>query len=282
MFIADGLVFLELQKTGGSHICRLLAEYANGRAMGKHNRPGDDQRRLLASRHVIGSVRNPWDWYVSLWAFGVGGKGAIRNRTSKRFDIDYYRNMLPRAMGKKVLSPRERLVSVGHDLLKPVSQWQAVYRDADDAEQFRRWLFLVLNGKNRHDIGEGYAFSPLSRHAGLMTYRYLRLFTLGDALFHDRRLATLRGLDEFDREKNIVQSMIRNETLEEDFIRALQAAGVALDESQQTAIRQGKSGKTNTSRRKPASYYYDPQSIQLVADREAWLIEKYHYSPPAE
>jgi hypothetical protein len=62
MFVADGLVYLELQKTGGSHICRLLEQYANGRPEGKHNRLTAE----YSTHYVIGSIRNPWDWYVSL------------------------------------------------------------------------------------------------------------------------------------------------------------------------------------------------------------------------
>ena len=60
--------------------------------------------------------------------------------------------------------------------------------DADDAGLFRKWLKLLLSAENRFDIGEGYGYSPLSRHAGLLTYRYFRLFTLGRAVFTDARL----------------------------------------------------------------------------------------------
>ena len=67
MFVAQGLIYLELQKTGGTHIRRLLERYTGGKPVGKHNRlpAGSD------ADFIIGSIRNPWDWYVSLWAYGV-------------------------------------------------------------------------------------------------------------------------------------------------------------------------------------------------------------------
>ena len=96
MFVSKDLVFLELQKTGGSHILRLLSQWVKGEIVGKHNRLNWEN----AGKFVVGSIRNPWDWYVSLWAYGVGGQGAIRARTHKGLDFEYYRGMLPKSMGK--------------------------------------------------------------------------------------------------------------------------------------------------------------------------------------
>ena len=194
MFVADKLLYLELQKTGGSHIRRLLKQYTDGDVHGKHN-------RLLVEpdRAVIGSIRNPWDWYVSLWAYGVSGKGAIRSRTETGVDFDYYYRMLPKAMGKNWLSPGEFISSLRHDLAKPVLQWQQSYQDSADAEQFRAWMALLFDKKRRFDIGEGYGFSPLSLHSGLMTYRYFRLFTLGDGVFENKSLADVNVVGEYDK-----------------------------------------------------------------------------------
>ena len=69
MFEADRLLYIDLHKTGCSHIGRLLQETVGGRRLGKHNRPS----AMPTDRMIIGSVRNPWDWYVSLWAFGCKG-----------------------------------------------------------------------------------------------------------------------------------------------------------------------------------------------------------------
>lgn len=275
MFVSKDLVFLELQKTGGSHILRLLSQWVDGEIVGKHNRLD----RENAAKFVVGSIRNPWDWYVSLWAYGVGGQGAIRARTHKGLDVDYYRRMLPKSMGKNRLTPVELGSAIFHDCLKPISQWEAVYRDADDPGQFRGWLKLLLKKERRFDFGEGFAFSPVSLHAGLMTYRYLRLFTLGNQIYRDRSLARLEGLSEFDKNHNVAKAMIRTEFLEEDFILALEKAGYCVSTEQIEAIRN--SGKTNRSKRNKAAFYYDQESLDLVAERERFLIEKYAYAPPS-
>lgn len=275
MFVADQLLFLELQKTGGSHIRRLLKQYTDGEVQGKHNR-----LQGTPDRAVIGTIRNPWDWYVSLWAYGVGGKGALRSRVETGVDFNYYYRMLPQTMGKNRLSPSEFISAFRHDITKPVSQWQQTYRDSSDPEQFQAWLRLLFDKKHRFDIGEGYGFSPVSNHAGLLTYRYFRLLSLGDHIFHDQRLLSPSGIAEYDAELNVSSSVIRMESLEEDFVQALVDAGVELSEQQIAEIMNKQGDKTNVSERKPVDFYYDEETARLVADGDAYLIKKYGYVVP--
>jgi hypothetical protein len=277
MYLADKLIFLELQKTGGTHIRRLLKQYVGGAPEGKHNRMLEHR----AGSFVIGSIRNPWDWYVSLWAFGAGGNGALRVRTTTGLDFNYYHQQLPLAMGTRWLSATQYARCVYHDMLKPVAHWRNTYGAPQTPEKFRYWLHLLLDGKHRFDIGEGFGFSPLSQHAGLLSYRYFRLFTLGDAVYHDARLRTPAGLAAFDQEFNITSGMIRTEALEEDFIRVLHVAGYTLNAEQLAALCNKEGGKTNVSERRAAAHYYDADTLALVAEREQYLISKYGYTPPA-
>lgn len=274
MFVAKDFVFLEMQKTGGSHILKLLRRYTHGENFGKHNRLIDAYK----DKFIIGSIRNPWDWYVSLWAYGVSGKGAIRARTTKRVDFNYYYVGLPKSMGKNWLNINQLARAISNDITKPTQEWRLSYKSPDDPNNFRRWLKLVLDSKRKYDLGEGYAFSPLSKIAGLMTYRYFRLFTLGDLIYKDDSLISHHGLQEFDRKWNILRAIIRNEHLEEDFIRVLDMAGYRLSPEQVQEVYDEK--KTNVSSRNATAYYYDRETIELVSEKEAYLINKYGYASP--
>ena len=276
MFIAGDLVFLELQKTGGSHIRRLLKRYVNGDPVGKHNRLTND----FVDKFIIGSIRNPWDWYVSLWAYGVSGKGAIRTRVCKGFDFNYYHSMLPKSMGKNWLTPSEFLLSTYHDITKPVMEWKRVYKKADEPELFQQWLKLLLSPRHRFDMGEGYAFSPLSAHAGLMTYRYFRLFTLGQEIYKNKMLADYASVADFDLKHNVIKGMIRTESLEQDFVRVLSEAGLSLTDEQLSEILDKKVSKTNVSERKSVEFYYNEETLELVLMRDRYIIEKYGYQQP--
>ncbi len=276
MFVAENLVYLELQKTGGTHIRRLMQQCTDGEAAGKHNRLTEAYR----DHFIFGSIRNPWDWYVSLWAYGAGGKGAVRMRVARHFELDYYTRTLPKAMGKNRLSPAELFTSVWHDIIKPVDDWNETYADSDSPERFRRWLKLILGADSRYDFGEGYAFSPVSACAGLLTYRYLRLFTLGDSIYRDSRLASPSGIVEFDDAHNVASAMIRTESLEPDFAAIMEQTGHRYPPAENADSKDGAAERTNSSKRRDAAFYYDDETIALVAEKERFIIDKYAYSPP--
>lgn len=278
MYVAERLVFVELHKTGGTHIGTWLARLAPGEQVGKHNRVPP----ALRDRFVIGSVRNPWDWYVSLWGYGCDGKGAVFQTVTRGLDLGYLWRDLGIEMGSTGIPVGTMLRQAVADLQRPVSAWRRVYRDANDAGAFREWLQMMMDVPRRFDVAEGFGFSPVSQWAGILTYRYLKLFTTLDArLYTDTTLATEAGARAALAKHRLVRGIIRTEHLEEDFIDALQRAGYALTDEQCAAVRAGRHAKTNTSGRRSASYYYDAAAIDLIARREALIIGEHGYVPPA-
>ena len=271
MFVTDKLVYLQLQKTGCTHIVRIMSELVEGKSVGrKHGRL--DKGFALAGRTVVGSIRDPWSWYVSLWAFGCIRNGAIYDSTTKR------------SYGKHVFegdgSPAHRLGRVWKELRKPVGRWQRLYANSDDPALFRKWLKLVFDPRRADDLGQDYGKSTLSQYAGLLTYRYARLYVSDVAsLFPPAGLRSLEALRDYDRRHNLASLMIRNESLEADLIAVLKKVGHDVGEAAEARIRQAK--KTNTSSHKPASEYYDAETLELVARQEAFIIGKYGYEPPA-
>ena len=278
MYVAERLVFVELHKTGGTHIGKWLSQLAPGQQVGKHNRVPE----TLRDRFVVGAVRNPWDWYVSLWAYGCDGRGSVHRQTTTGIDVQYLLRQLGPELGVSGYPVLRMLRQAASDWGKPAASWRATYRDAADPSAFRAWLRLMMDPARRFDVAEGFGFSPVSQWAGLMTYRYLKLFSsLGNDLYADARLRTHRETVERWHRSRVVQFVIRNEFLEDDLLEALTRAGYALSDEQQSAVRAGRTQKTNTSSRRSASYYYDDESIALIREREALIIEEHGYVPPA-
>lgn len=89
MLVSDHLVYLELPKTACSHIRDLLKLLVGGDIVGKHNRlPG---HLMQQNKMIVGSIRNPWDWYVSMWAYGCDRKGLLYKRlTSRKFNGKWF------------------------------------------------------------------------------------------------------------------------------------------------------------------------------------------------
>jgi hypothetical protein len=76
----------------------------------------------------------------------------------------------------------------------------------------------------------------------------------------------------------MLEHIIRQKDLENNFIETMNLLGYPLAEIEIESIRNTK--KTNTSNHKDISYYYDEESVQLVADKERFIIEKYSYTTP--
>jgi hypothetical protein len=242
MFVNQRLVYLELHKTGCTQVDELLRRLVDGRQIGKHNRLDFDP----GERRVIGSIRSPWAWYVSLWAFGCAGKGEVFDNTVK---------------GRRA---RAR-------------DWRACYQDVHDPDLFRAWLLRVLDPDHARTVLPEYAATRLSRHAGLLTYRYLWLYS--------RRLRGLKRLRatelaDFDDAQNLLTDVIRNEQLEGDLVAALQRAGYTLGGQQLAEV--AERPRTNLSEHDPVDRYYDAPTAELVRERDRLIVEKYGYAftPP--
>jgi len=270
MFINDKLIYLQLQKTASTHIALLLDSRLPGKQVGKHG----PLTRDPGGRMVVGSVRNPWNWYVSLWAFGCQQRGAIRNRLVASFPAN-----LTHILRRNSIHPGRWLQSVRQLRLqahKNAALWQSLYASSDDPELFREWLRNMFTGKGKSLQPGEYPFLPMNRIAGLMTFRFLRLF-IDDGVWRNRAsdIKTLADIRALFEQHCIVDEFIRTESIERDIARLLTGLGVDVNEEDlQTA-------KANTSRRRDVNYYYDAESIELVREQEQFIIGHFGYEPPA-
>jgi hypothetical protein len=269
MFVTDKLVYLQLQKTGCTHIVRVMKDLVGGSSTGrKHGRV--KHGFPLEGRRIVGSIRDPWSWYVSLWAYGCGRSGAIYDSTTSRRLRKHFANR------RKNPDWLDRLRLEVH---KPTGQWKRLYADSDNPALFRDWLRMVLDPRRADDLGQRYGDSGLRGFAGLLTYRYLRLYALDTRpLFAPSAVSTLEALRAYDRQQNVTEFMIRNESLEDDLMAILRRVGHTVDASAEARLRAAH--KTNASRHRPASDYYDRETIDLVAEKEAFIIGKYGYERP--
>jgi hypothetical protein len=69
----ENFIYLDVYKTGSTHVVDLLKRVTAGRAITR-SRHSPLRRGLLnfgkPGKFTFATVRNPWDWYVSMWAYG--------------------------------------------------------------------------------------------------------------------------------------------------------------------------------------------------------------------
>ncbi|MBD3277820.1 MAG: hypothetical protein GF388_05940 [Candidatus Aegiribacteria sp.] len=269
MYITDDILYLRLQKTGSSHVVNALEKACHGSQEGEmHGRAS--QELLESGRIIAGSVRNPWDWYVSIWAYGCGGKGILYDRLAGKRRI--------RGYGYR-RSPARAARELLHETVRKRGVWRRLYRDASSPENFRKWLKMLFGPAGTRASDEKFHRSSLSDFAGLYTYRYCHLFHRNTEHLYDGSLENTTQLEEKDLEENIVQKMLRTEDLSRGILQLLKMAGVELADEVRRSITG--MGRTNPSdRKRKTSYYYDSETAELVNSRDSMLVRKYGYEPP--
>lgn len=267
MFVSDSLIYIHMQKTAGSHIVRLLSQIFAGTVVGKHN--AASSAILQSGARVISSMRNPWDWYLSLWTYGVQGKGAFSERlTKKKFGYP---------LKSTFHNAQDVVGNFYSEWVKDTDRWRETYACGDDANAFRSWLNMIHDPANGRVLGEGYSATVLPKEFGFMTHRYLSLCCSNTVKLKNPHL--IKGFEDlkaFDLDSCYVDRFILQERLEADFCEVVSSVR-PLNQSEIDLVYSGQ--KTNASSRALAlADYYDDQTIDLVGQRERLLVEKFGYS----
>ncbi len=272
MFISEELIFLQLQKTAGSHIAAKLSSHLDGYIMAKHGSldfdPGD--------RLVVGSVRNPWDWYVSLWSYGCGSAGGVQGLLKGAHFTTALRVAGAAWRQPTLWSGALRDIAV-HTRRDPAF-WKDVYADPHDPERFRRWLNAILSSEGRCLLGADYAARPLAGFAGFYTYRFLSVFT--PLQIWRSKANTMRCVEDispFFERYGAVHTLIRNERLEEDLAAVF--ARIGRPDVSADSLR---GDRVNASQRGEVETYYDETTRALVMQSDPFMVEYFGYSPSEE
>ena len=257
--VSDKLVYLELQKTACTTIGALLEDlFGAERVPPKHGTLPDP----ATTKVVVGSVRNPWDYYLSLWAFGCQGRGNFHRVVAHR---DWA------AAKANLFTPGRALT----ELLRPVGPWRALYAEPHTAERFRAWLVRVHTPSHGREFDPDYGSCAMHGFAGYATYRYCRLYT-GDpaGVLGSRTPAELSARVEGSY---LPQAVVRMEHLADDLLEAVRAAGYDVGDALELAVRERAAERTNVSAHGSYTEYYDDTTRDLVLRRDALLVARHDY-----
>ncbi len=267
MFLTNDFCYLEMMRSGSTHIHKMFQKFVpEGRQIGHHG-PADTNI-LKSKRKFVGSIRSPWTWYLSVWSFGCENGGHLHHRlTEKKIYFDQLGFRL-----KPYLFPYVFF----QQFFKPLQQWRMLFSDSDNYDNFRKFLKLIYSNKRVFDLGDGYAFSPMHKFSGIMTYYYVWLHSSKRNLIYSGTVDNYEKLKDFDKHFNILDYVIKNENLENDFFDFLEKVKVKIDKNKKDDMKKlDKSSKT--LKKNSLDYYYDKESIELVREKEKLIIDKYQY-----
>jgi hypothetical protein len=236
----------------------------------------------LAGRRVIGTVRNPWSWYTSLWAYGCEGLGGLHARVTATRSVRSTAGAAVREVRDRRRFPR-RAVARYRSTPSRRDGWQELYADVTDVGAFRAWLARVLDPQHASMVEPWYGATALPGSVGLFTWRYLALFTRdADALLGVRSFDSTEALLEFDARQNVCDEILRTDSIAAELPGVFARAGYELDASQRSILaeRAGSNERRNTSRHRPWREYYDAVTADLVARRDPLIVERFGFEPP--
>jgi len=127
------IVYLDVQKTGSSFVGRFLRECTELPELGRHRHAPATARR--ADAFYFTTVRNPLAQYISLFQYGLQGRGGMVQRFRAAGMVDYYQ---------------------------------------PSTAAFERWLGFMIAPENAGFFGVRYR-NTLPHMVGLQSYRFLAL-----------------------------------------------------------------------------------------------------------
>jgi len=254
------LLYAHMSKTGGTQIHQVLRLSVLPDKRAFHAEPyglNDAHRAAF----VIGSIRNPCEYYVSLWAFqstSVGLKVGMM-ADMKRREPESWERLVGKNEGKS-------------------------FGTEDDIKRFRAWLRYVSK------TNYGYYSARFYR-------KYVEKIAIGASSIDMKSNAYLaRNLSEAEVEDQLSQlrdanvtglasCWVKTENLADDLLTCLERferahgpGAVHREGAEKVLSSSEKSGKrVNKSPHKPCKRYYDPESAALVKSMDKHLFEKFGY-----
>lgn len=249
----DSFIYLDVYRTGSTHVIGLLGRITEERLIRSHRHAsltGGGRLGVTGGKFIFTTVRNPWDWYVSLWAHGADGKSAIRRYLSANLETKDFR---------------------------------AVYDESNPVDSFRRWLVLMHDAAILDSVMmENMPRSGLAPVLGLCTYRFLRVTTLHPRFLLRRLLVrSPSGSVRYHGVLKAYEKALRNETLSADLIELVErnSGRCRFRPDAADIIRAADAKPENASGRTLSTYreYYDERCAELVASRDRFFIDEFGY-----
>jgi len=275
LYITDKFAFIELPKTGSTYIDQIMIDMLDGEKKGKHDYPS--KNLLNSGKSFIASIRNPYDWYVSLWAYGCKVKersGPYRKTVSYRpFDLRGY------AFDKNILFGSKAYLNY---LVKAPfagrEAWKAAYSDSKDPQRFQRWIHLMFEAREAYLHNSIFAQTRLQSFIGPYTFRYLWLCCRDrEELLTNNCPSNMDELRLWEDKNCYVDRFIRMENIPNDLMALFEHFGYDVGPKNLARIQENK--RHNFSKRdRDTNLYYDEESRKYVANREKLIFEKFDYS----
>ena len=276
MILTDRLAYYQLQKTGCSHIEKLLLDYFQGtRIIPKHGRHDAID---IHPRLAFGSIRNPLDWYVSFWAFSCADTGGISARTAAPPSPESIFEKKSLRLKLMPVTPDDAALAThaAFESRRDPAFWKRLHKSSEDVGAFREWIVAIHANEHRYTAFDDFGHSGWFGQIGLFSYLSHFLFLKDPNILFSAPEPDQQPVALINTPFR-VSAFVRTEALVDDLILVAKRANYALDKALISQLRA--SPKTNTSEREPNFLkYHSDETIGLIANLDGDLARLHGYS----
>jgi hypothetical protein len=251
----EKFIYLDMYKTGSTYIDSLLKKLVEGQPVRRTRHAPITKGRPFfwkQGKYAFATVRNPWDWYVSMWAYSI-----------KQPNVLFFRDV------RKVLGPEGS---------------KKLFDAENPKESFATWLRALADPKflNSVMIGHPYSKTSLNKFLGFYSYRFMRVTTPHPALAMG--WWNIRNMDQaiaHQKRWALYDKVFKSETLTEDFSAFVleNREKLGFKKNAKRILEKNAPVQKNTSNRTLSTYrdYYTDELRELVATRDRLVIELFGY-----
>lgn len=251
----EHFIYLDVYKTGSTHINNLLKQITLAPEIRRNRHASLTKVRPFTwkgGKLIFATVRNPWDWYVSLWAYGHTKENPLYGH-------------IKQALGKRALN---RL----YDMDNPKVAFPLWLSSIHDPA----FLAKILAGHRMPSSG-------LMDFMGFYTYRFMRVtLPYPELLLRGLFIRSVDGAIRMQRRFATYDVMMKSETLDEEFADFVAKYRQRCGFTQEAVdlVRERAEHHKNASNRTLPSYrdYYTDELRDLVARRDRLFIDLFGYT----
>lgn len=194
MVLHEDYVFIHFPATGGTYITKILEKYFDGKFIkdggaepggvvhdtfeSDYTTQNDFYSKKPEDKFIIGSIRNPYRYYVSVWGAMCRAYSLNQGRLVRKWNNNY-------------------------------PSYEHLLTDIDSIENFRKWTELILDGMSDFD-NLHYSYEQIKNGVGICTQRYVLMYCRNNFEVLDGGELPNGIIDGFIRTENIIDDLIEN------------------------------------------------------------------------
>jgi len=264
MIIGKKFFITEMPKTGTTFLRNYFAQYKDIELTIHHETINQNKRyNLLNFKSRIGIIRNPYEWYLSIWKSTCKEK----RRSPIYTDLASIRLKLRRLKFNKRLSGY-----IFSQITKDRKKLGSLFENVHSKKNFNKFLDIMLNFKNRQMIGSEYSFVPF-KNLGYMTYIFFSQNVLrrNYNIVYDSsyKLEEILNYNNLNLYTNI---FFKTENLNHNLKKFLTRNNIKIK-----SLNILDKNSTSKILKKDYKNFFTTKSISLINTKEDYIFKKFNY-----